>query len=515
MRQYYSGRKVQNWHRPLGQNELGQRYRRLVYADPMIEQRGSSIVYNDPPETRDFGECRKRPCSSCENLCFYVDREAYRYHSLMSDLENAPTRILFTVREKAGNDAESALGNAPVQRFSQPQYSLEWRLAEYTTQFLRINHETLSLSRFDEWLAIIRDLASSPTRQNIIRSFTEREKHPELTELIYLFSPFWIRSPESWDPQETDLISHLFVAYRIPHFLRNAWRQSYRNTNWQPMRVGAQSVISEYWWIWLFILIGQGGSLRKAAKLLGWNIPAKSQHYLSEDPDIHPFDAFLYARLRSLGASECEYRRLGYMRASFRDAIECCDESMQRFWESAIRWLVRNRDSIRDDQTHMILDWAYHEFASAEQDRAKTFTILARSPRKALELSFAYDMSRRQPATWNGIGLNAEILDADGRNWSFVELTSAGQMKEEGRSMKHCAATYVDECASGQSAIVSVTCDRIRRVTVHFDLRSHCIWQIRGMRNRNASKEEMIMVEKWLHDVVSKVIGATCRMSMF
>jgi hypothetical protein len=87
---------------------------------------------------------------------------------------------------------------------------------------------------------------------DVIKSVGARLQCPHLARYLCLFAPFWVRSPQTWNPSgETPLLDHLFVLHHVPGFLYPEW---FRELEFPRLK-----------WLYWFILLGQGGSLKRAA----------------------------------------------------------------------------------------------------------------------------------------------------------------------------------------------------------------------------------------------------------
>ncbi len=67
------------------------------------------------------------------------------------------------------------------------------------------------------------------------------------------------------------------------------------------------------------------------------------------------------------------------------------------------------------------------------------------------------------------------------------EILTSADLQQEGRTMRHCVASYVRRCAGGSCAIFSLRVDNgagfDRRLTIEVDVRSKGVVQARGRFN--------------------------------
>jgi hypothetical protein len=109
-----------------------------------------------------------------------------------------------------------------------------------------------------------------------------------------------------------------------------------------------------------------------------------------------------------------------------------------------------------------------------------------------------------QPLTlssWEGHGWDRSYANEAGA-WSFVELTSATQLREEGKVLQHCVGNYAAYCARNRSAIISLRLGDTRCITIELNLSTKQVVQARGHRNRGANTTEKEIIEAWHKEVV-------------
>jgi hypothetical protein len=87
------------------------------------------------------------------------------------------------------------------------------------------------------------------------------------------------------------------------------------------------------------------------------------------------------------------------------------------------------------------------------------------------------------------------------RAWTISELLSTRALFLEGQAMRHCVATYGDECVRREVSIWSMQIEtdrgQHRVLTIEVDMPTRTIWQVRGKCNRLPSAGELAIVERW------------------
>lgn len=361
---------------------------------------------------------------------------------------------------------------------------------------------------------------------------------PTIVKVLCLFSPFWVRTSEAWHPSARDLqvikrfgaawqksgaegtadewlrtilislVPHLFAVHDIPRCLLESLVECATGDGaWDEGELSGldrshPQTIKNLCWC---ILLGQGGSLKRAAQRFGWKIAGRFEHFLRQAPsDIRCLqDACLFADIHRLGGTEVDYRRIQQNPAYRVDTTEEDNSSYRTFWEATVRWMIAHRDDVTDEQAETILAWAMHEYTE-ERRRGTPFSWKGRRVRSVLERAGEYHAAQRRPwkeYQWAGHGWNWTLI-ADRKKWTFVELTTGEELYEEGRVLHHCVAGYAQACVSGDTAIVSVRCDGKRLITVELHPVTKFLSQARGTYNRTPTSLEQDVIRQWQEQVL-------------
>ena len=176
------------------------------------------------------------------------------------------------------------------------------------------------------------------------------------------------------------------------------------------------------------------------------------------------------------------------------------------FWRDSIRWLIKNRDAITDDQCNHLLAWAMHMHTEDRLGRAAKFTWKGRTARASIQASNAYfdHVHRRNNPwiyhRWNSHGWNWEYSESivDRKVvWTIRELISGIELFDEGQNMQHCVGGYSRSCVEGYSAIFSLTLDGQRSITIEVNAKTKDIVQARGKFNRLPTTKESEIIRLW------------------
>lgn len=479
------GKVIHNWHRPLLPSQLRQRFLRDRHGDPEAtnEQRPAlrsvevDDCWNCYDPSEDWWHGDERDLS-------WVRLEAY----LIQALHPAP--LLFSPEWLADRVVESAAG-APSTRETPPvapRPELEQRLADHIASILCFAVDPTAGDRIDQALGDPRD-------REVLRLVEANFASPELARRVCFFAPFWLRSPRTWDGEgEVSFLEHLFVRHEVPRFLYTEW---FRGLDFPRFK-----------WVSWFIVLAQGGSLRRAGEVFNWRIAPKLSHYLRRVPEgASPTEACIHAEILRLGGSAVEAARILRNPAFVTDPTEATGESAARtFWEDTVRWLSAHRDEISDDESDAVLSWSMHELTESTHAGRAPFSWSGRRARPVVARSLEYRRALRMPwidCQWRRHGWGWELREGESTTWSFEELSSGRALYEEGEAMHHCVVSYVARCLAGQSAIVSLKQDGQRRLTIEIFPATRAIAQVRGSYNRAATADEERVILAWMSAVVA------------
>jgi len=88
-----------------------------------------------------------------------------------------------------------------------------------------------------------------------------------------------------------------------------------------------------------------------------------------------------------------------------------------------------------------------------------------------------------------------------GRVWRIRELLSSAELVAEGRTQKHCVASYATSCTSGVSAIYTMDMRDSdgdhKLLTIEVSRRHRVVCQVRGKRNRLPTGAEELVLRRW------------------
>ena len=91
----------------------------------------------------------------------------------------------------------------------------------------------------------------------------------------------------------------------------------------------------------------------------------------------------------------------------------------------------------------------------------------------------------------------SDFVGGDEDRVRITQLTTFGQLVEEGRTLQHCVASYVASCQRGRCGIFSLSFDS--RSTLTLEVTSdRVVVQARGRHNRRMAADERFWVNRWV-----------------
>ncbi len=305
----------------------------------------------------------------------------------------------------------------------------------------------------------------------------------------------WLRPLEDWRPDAANrgrmyrtLARHLLARYEVPLFMDTAWFES------DPELAQQQ----QEW----FIVVGQGGNIRRADTPI--RLTKRMAHlFLQASKGNALMRNLRWAQVVGMGGDEA------LAQAVLRTRLGRKFDN-DEFWSSVVLFLVNNA-MMDPSWAGPVVDYVYQmKFAPRRVVREEggvdeapppqpDFTMKGRSATKLLRQVEAWhgDLNRQhyvQFQTWQPSGVRPFELEDETEEigkvrWTVQELLSSWELAAEGTAMSHCAVSYSDQCADGQTSIWSICAqregveDRENVMTVAVDVAERTVTQARGRYN--------------------------------
>lgn len=319
----------------------------------------------------------------------------------------------------------------------------------------------------------------------------------------------WKRPLNKWRPQKhnvrrqfASLSRYLLAHYDVPAFMDSVWFSGKRK--------------QQAW----FIHVGSGNNIRTAEALPVSLTKKMAHHYLQAPDGYSVLTAFRWAQVKSVGGDNA----LSDSIAATQLARRFKDEE---FWMGVIRFFVDN-PMLDRAHVHPIVDFIWNEkyVDQHEQDgngrlrsvgpAQPNFTMRGRTADSLLAQVNAWHrrlgrlthgVSERRWSRW--VIDDYRFVEGGGsanntRVWQIRELLSGKELVAEGRTQKHCVASYVNSCVRGVSAIYTMdqqdSSGERKLLTIEVSRKYRVVLQVRGKRNRFPTTAEELVLNRWTQD---------------
>lgn len=311
----------------------------------------------------------------------------------------------------------------------------------------------------------------------------------------------WIRDPEEWvapsrnaHRQFASLARHLLCRYDVPSFLDAAW-------------FGEPARDRQLFQTW-FKLLGRGVNIRRVPDL-PCILTRRAAHLLvAETPGDFPVRrALRWAQYRALGATDRLARAMLATRMAWGFEHD-------EFWLSVARFFVA---SPMLDHRHIgpivdFIDERRHG-QPGEEPLQPNFSMRGRSAASLLRQVDQWHRALRGVGTlaalssirWSSCGIRGlRRREGDGHRaaeYRIIELLNGAELRDEGRRLHHCVASYASSCRAGSTAIYSLrrtdqTGER-RLLTIEVLPAAGRIVQARGRCNVLPTTDEKRLLQLW------------------
>lgn len=311
----------------------------------------------------------------------------------------------------------------------------------------------------------------------------------------------WVLPLRDWKPRSHNrdrqfhsLVSHLLVRWPVPAFFYQVW-----------FKGGGNDARA---WQRRFIHVAQGRNLRTCDLPLPYT--KMMAHHFMQAPDSYTVEAALrWGQMRAMGASQ----RL------IEEVLGSCVGTYfheNDFWSGVLQFLAQ-QTMLDMVQIGPLLDYlanmrfvGWPRLCEAREPR---FSIKGRTVQSLLAQMHEWHRALRQGPqttvphlTWQPSGLRyMEVVEGGDVytrvRWVFTELLTVHALRDEGRAMHHCVATYAGTCAAGQSAIFALERHSIQGMkkimTIEVRLGSMEVVQARGKCNERPEGKALDILSRW------------------
>ncbi|MCH9648636.1 MAG: PcfJ domain-containing protein [Deltaproteobacteria bacterium] len=315
----------------------------------------------------------------------------------------------------------------------------------------------------------------------------------------------WIRSADQFKPKSKsarkqlgELTRFLLAKYEVPSFMDSVWFKRSRTQGW-------------------FIHMGRGQNIRTARRLFVPLTRKMAHCFLGAPGDYTVEQAFRWAQVHGLGGN----RRVTEAVYGTRLGREFKNDD---FWSTVIRFFIANPML---DTAHYgpIVDYIHHQKFASERifmgpGRVEEtppphpgFSMRKRNPERLLRQVEVWHrglgrVRETGDHAWDSSGI-PEFVQVEGRDkkrrWTIQELLSINALRNEGRTMGHCIASYAGSCASGRSSVWTLRLrepegdqwKEVRHLTIEVRPQDRVIVEARGRFNAYPTPQQMRILQQW------------------
>jgi len=319
----------------------------------------------------------------------------------------------------------------------------------------------------------------------------------------------WIRQPEAWRPEKFQaeptshrlalhsLMKHLFERYPVPKFLAFAWTRPH----------------AKRWIHELYVHMAAGRGVRQFKGKPGIALtPTAAKFFLKAPDHLTPVEAMRWAQIRGFGGSKPLAAEL------VRNTILSEPTRDERFWETMIRFLIREKPSYIPQASALVEFVNGQKFLPAEKVWGRGGGPLPLQPNFSMKgrtlcslnrhmCNWRQELLLKRPSLakrnfhWDAIEV-APMVHQDGDvKWLLFELLNDRALMLEGAAMDHCVADYVEQCSQRKSSIWSLRihakgCPK-RMVTIEVDPQRKSIVQASAKSNDDPSPAAKEILQRW------------------
>lgn len=316
----------------------------------------------------------------------------------------------------------------------------------------------------------------------------------------------WKRRPENWIASEgslfmqfRSLVGHLFEEFAVPTFLVTAWCSEH----------------DKPWEIDMYLHLAAGKSIRQYK----WPLPypvamtkREARWFMQAPDDSISVCTWRWAQVRALGGD----RRLADI-LTMTPALMIPTEH-EVFWKSVIRFLIDNQPITAAEIGEIVQFINQQRFQPAakvwgrgagEEPLQPEFSMKGRSLMSLRRhmVNWRTELLNKLPSLtesdplWTRSSIGAFRHTAGDTLWTIDELLSDRELRIEGGIMKHCVATYIQECAQRRTSIWSMKMQegerRRRTLTIEVLPNSKIIWAAKGKQNASPDEPATDILKRW------------------
>ncbi|MCC2546571.1 PcfJ domain-containing protein [Hymenobacter sp. BT175] len=363
----------------------------------------------------------------------------------------------------------------------------------------RIDPDSPLALRYQHWVMSVPVDNRPLAREALLALATRRtellERPETLTAVGVLARLYGHRQAEltDWKPksrntfrQLVSLVRHLYDGYGdVPAWVLEAW-------------VSGELISAGVDLAQLTIHLGQGQSLHSFP---GLPVPLtrRLEHEMRQAPAGSSFvEALRYAQLSVRGA-------LPWLRPVMQTAWGREIGPDDSFWLGVVDFFAAT-PMVDPRQFGPVCDWIHQKrtVGIGTEPPQPGFSLKGRSMESLLAQTERWHRglahNRRHggellSTSWTGLPVSNFVSGADQRVL-ITQLLTYEELVLEGRTLRHCVASYLNSCQKGRCGIFTVLIDGVRTLTLEV-LPNRSIVQVRGRFNRDMTSTEQLWLTRW------------------
>lgn len=309
------------------------------------------------------------------------------------------------------------------------------------------------------------------------------ELHIQAVFNIFLFRRQWLNDMYEWEPkskqvfvQVKELTEYLFCRYSMPAFLHKAFYEE-------------KSTLYIQWYIY----IGKGGRAKDMPKIPVVFTQKMVHCFLQAHYKFTITEALRWAQVKGLGGSDALAERVAY---SWIGQKPFADEE---FWFSFLQVLINGGMFNYEKLTELV------DYVREAKRENKQYHLKGRNLSSLMRQSDDWHKrfsKYKGNEIWKPSGIGGLKHKKKNELIIIEELTETAKLREEGRTMKHCVASYAFYCAKGKSAIFSIRkfsddilLDTLATIEVNLSLKR--IVQAKAKMNNPINEEAKQYMKAW------------------
>jgi PcfJ-like protein len=268
-------------------------------------------------------------------------------------------------------------------------------------------------------------------------SLVSDEQHIQAVYKMVQFRAYWRNDVFNWKAaskqgaiQVKELAAYLFCKYKVPDFLYKCFYET-------------KNDLHIYW----LIHIGRGGSTKEMGSIPIPFTKKMGHHFLLAPAEFSVAEALRWAQVKGLSGEDALAKRIAY------SWIGTKPYSNEEFWETFLQLLVNGGMFNHNKITELI------DYVREAKRENRNYSLKGRTLQSLVRQSDAWHnrfTKYKGNFFWKPCGIEGYKAEKKPELIVLEELTESSSLREEGRAMKHCVATYSYYCAKGKSAIFSM-----------------------------------------------------------